>query len=124
MVAFVGGADSGEDSELVRAALGEEGESGAENEVDREGAECLVELRAAVGSLGPTGCHPAAIAGVRAPRGGHRLCAVGKARAPRGRRRQAGWTGRAGFAERAEREGRPKKKRKMFFFLFFKPKVN
>jgi hypothetical protein len=36
-----------------------------------------------------------------------------------GEKETGGVSGRAGFAERAKREGRPKKKRKYFSFIYF-----
>jgi hypothetical protein len=89
---FAGEADGGDGSEPVRSVLGEGGDGGAEKWSKWGGAERLAALKAGAGLLGPAGCHPAGVAGERAPRGGQRLSAVGTATSAYGKgRRGATW---------------------------------
>jgi hypothetical protein len=84
---FTGGWRGGDGSEPVCSVLGEDGEGEAEKWSRRGGAERLVALKAGVGSLGPSGRHPAGDAGTWRPQGGHGLRVVGTFASARGRGR-------------------------------------
>jgi hypothetical protein len=105
---FAGEADGGDGNEPVRSVLGERGEGGAEKWSRWGGAKRLAAFKAGTDLLGPAGCHPAGVAGERAPRVGQRMSAVGTVASVHGRERHGAGVGlgRGSHAGQKEERGR------------------